>query len=210
MKMSGSGICHEPTSPFYSRTTNYEPYPTLAACLLAGGRLPQGVQASSEALRDAAPTPQRVPTDASPSVPEAAPGQTDDMPETPPAPDDSPAKNTSPLGSVSESPSAASGQAFLWSMFGAGALLLAGAAWWWWRSRSRREAHRADAEAHRRWQDHRLSRFDRADEAKLLLAVRGERAVFDRLVAAELERDPQLSREQAISDAYARWRRDNA
>ena len=41
VKMSNSGICHDPSSPYYSRTTHFTPYETLDACLKAGGRLPK-------------------------------------------------------------------------------------------------------------------------------------------------------------------------
>ena len=41
VKMSRSGTCHDPSSPYYSRTTNFTPYETLDACLKAGGRLPK-------------------------------------------------------------------------------------------------------------------------------------------------------------------------
>ena len=41
VKMSSSGICHDPSSPYYSRTTNFTPFDTLDACLKAGGRLPK-------------------------------------------------------------------------------------------------------------------------------------------------------------------------
>lgn len=41
VKKSKSKICHPPDSPYYSRTKNYTPYPTLNACLSSGGRLPK-------------------------------------------------------------------------------------------------------------------------------------------------------------------------
>lgn len=41
VKMSSSGICHDRSSPWYDRTKNFEAYPTLNACLRAGGRLPK-------------------------------------------------------------------------------------------------------------------------------------------------------------------------
>mgnify|MGYP001563905981 CR=1 FL=1 len=40
VKMSDSGICHEPGSTYYSRTKKYTPYDTLEECLDDGGRLP--------------------------------------------------------------------------------------------------------------------------------------------------------------------------
>jgi hypothetical protein len=41
VKMSKSGICHAPNSTYYSQTKNFTPYPTLKACLNAGGRIPK-------------------------------------------------------------------------------------------------------------------------------------------------------------------------
>lgn len=41
VKMSKSGICHAPGSTYYKQTKNYTPYPTLQACLNAGGRMPK-------------------------------------------------------------------------------------------------------------------------------------------------------------------------
>jgi len=41
VKMSSSGICHAPGTSFYGRTKTFAPYPTLEACLAAGGRLPK-------------------------------------------------------------------------------------------------------------------------------------------------------------------------
>lgn len=38
VKLSRSGICHTTSSPYYSRTTNFRAFPTLEACLAAGGR----------------------------------------------------------------------------------------------------------------------------------------------------------------------------
>ena len=39
VKMSKSGICHAPNTTYYKQTKNYTPYPTLQACLNAGGRM---------------------------------------------------------------------------------------------------------------------------------------------------------------------------
>lgn len=47
VKMSSSGICHDQRSPYYQRTTRYTAYPSLQACLDAGGRLPHGVAGES-------------------------------------------------------------------------------------------------------------------------------------------------------------------
>jgi len=41
VKMSKSGICHPPNTTYYKQTKNYTSYPTLQACLNAGGRLPK-------------------------------------------------------------------------------------------------------------------------------------------------------------------------
>ena len=42
VKMSKSKICHDSSSPYYSRTKNFTAFETLEACLAAGGRLPKG------------------------------------------------------------------------------------------------------------------------------------------------------------------------
>lgn len=42
VKMSTSKICHDSSSPYYSRTKNFTAFETLEACLEAGGRLPKG------------------------------------------------------------------------------------------------------------------------------------------------------------------------
>lgn len=41
VKKSKSGICHDHESQYYSRTTNYTAYGTMAACLASGGRRPK-------------------------------------------------------------------------------------------------------------------------------------------------------------------------
>lgn len=41
VKLSSSGICHDRSSPWYERTTNFRPFESLDACL-AVGRLPRG------------------------------------------------------------------------------------------------------------------------------------------------------------------------
>ncbi|MEL6239390.1 MAG: hypothetical protein AAFQ90_12480 [Pseudomonadota bacterium] len=41
VKMSKSGICHPKGGTYYSRTKNYTPYPSMKACLEAGGRRPK-------------------------------------------------------------------------------------------------------------------------------------------------------------------------
>lgn len=38
IKMSTTRICHAPGDAYYDRTTNYTAYPTMAACIAAGGR----------------------------------------------------------------------------------------------------------------------------------------------------------------------------
>ncbi|PYE35212.1 uncharacterized protein DUF1524 [Idiomarina fontislapidosi] len=42
IKQSRSGICHDPSSPYYQRTKNFTAYDSLRACLANGGRLPKG------------------------------------------------------------------------------------------------------------------------------------------------------------------------
>lgn len=46
VKMSNSGLCHDETSSYYSRTKNFTPYDSLDACLHAGGKLPAGFSSS--------------------------------------------------------------------------------------------------------------------------------------------------------------------
>jgi hypothetical protein len=41
VKMSKSGICHAPNTTYYKQTKSFTPYPTLQACLNAGGRMPK-------------------------------------------------------------------------------------------------------------------------------------------------------------------------
>jgi hypothetical protein len=78
---------------------------------------------------------------------------------------------------------------------------------------SRRRGHwgpsdQAGAER-RRWEGHRLTRADRADEQQLLSACMGDRQVMERLVRFELDREPGISRAEGIARAADRWRRDN-
>lgn len=40
VKLSKNGICHDESSPYYSKTKNYKEYPDLNSCIRAGGRLP--------------------------------------------------------------------------------------------------------------------------------------------------------------------------
>ncbi|MCW8196009.1 HNH endonuclease [Proteobacteria bacterium 005FR1] len=47
VKQSGSGICHTSESPWFDRTKNFVPFPSIEACLAAGGRLPRGVAPSN-------------------------------------------------------------------------------------------------------------------------------------------------------------------
>lgn len=42
VKQSSSGICHDSSSSYYHRTKSFTPFPSLSACLDAGGRLPKG------------------------------------------------------------------------------------------------------------------------------------------------------------------------
>jgi hypothetical protein len=181
VKLSGSGICHEPGSRFYDQTVNFRPYATLDACVRAGGRLPRGTKPRNP-MDSAARAAQAT---ASPSAEPIRVEPTRVESDTRPRP------------------------AAPWLAIGAGAAVMGGLAWWAVGARATRRRRAEEAADRRRWQDHRLSRYDRADEAKLLLAVGGSRATFERLVEYELSRNPQLAREQAISDAYARWKRDN-
>jgi hypothetical protein len=41
VKMSKSGLCHEPNTTYYNKTKHFTSYPTLKDCLNAGGRLPK-------------------------------------------------------------------------------------------------------------------------------------------------------------------------
>ncbi len=41
VKLSKNGICHSPGSEYYDRTKEFDSYPSLAACLKAGGREPK-------------------------------------------------------------------------------------------------------------------------------------------------------------------------
>jgi hypothetical protein len=41
VKQSSSGICHDNTSPSYSRTKKYKGFDSVAACIAEGGRLPK-------------------------------------------------------------------------------------------------------------------------------------------------------------------------
>jgi hypothetical protein len=41
VKMSKSGICHDRNSPWYEQTKNFTSYPSMSACIRAGGRPPK-------------------------------------------------------------------------------------------------------------------------------------------------------------------------
>ena len=41
VKMSKTGICHPRGGSYYNRTQNYTPYPSMDACIKAGGRPPK-------------------------------------------------------------------------------------------------------------------------------------------------------------------------
>jgi hypothetical protein len=41
VKLSVNGICHAPGTTYYNQTKNYTGYPSLQACLDAGGRMPK-------------------------------------------------------------------------------------------------------------------------------------------------------------------------
>ena len=44
IKMTGSGLCHAPDSPHYSRIKHYTPFDNMEACLAKGGHLPKHAQ----------------------------------------------------------------------------------------------------------------------------------------------------------------------
>jgi hypothetical protein len=41
VKMSKTGICHPKGGSYYNQTKNYIPYPSMDACIKAGGRPPK-------------------------------------------------------------------------------------------------------------------------------------------------------------------------
>lgn len=41
VKMSRSGICHPRGGSYYNKTKTYTPYPSMEACIRAGGRPPK-------------------------------------------------------------------------------------------------------------------------------------------------------------------------
>jgi hypothetical protein len=41
VKMSKTGICHPRGGSYYNRTQNFTPYPSMEACIKAGGRAPK-------------------------------------------------------------------------------------------------------------------------------------------------------------------------
>lgn len=47
VKLSNSGICHDESSAFYSRTKNYTVFDSIEACLSSGGRLPKSYTKSA-------------------------------------------------------------------------------------------------------------------------------------------------------------------
>ena len=47
VKLSNSGICHDESSAFYSRTKDYIVFQSIEACLSSGGRLPKGYAKSN-------------------------------------------------------------------------------------------------------------------------------------------------------------------
>ena len=42
VKLSSTGICHEPGTKYYEQTKKFTSYKTLDECLKAGGRMPRG------------------------------------------------------------------------------------------------------------------------------------------------------------------------
>lgn len=59
VKQSRSGICHDTSSPYYSKTTNFVAYASLAECIASGGRLPKGYSgaAGSGSVANVTPAP---------------------------------------------------------------------------------------------------------------------------------------------------------
>jgi hypothetical protein len=102
--------------------------------------------------------------------------------------------------------------AWLWGLVVAAGGVLAGVVYLFVRWQRRRghwgPSDQAGAER-RRWEGHRLTRADRADEQQLLSACMGDRQVMERLVRFELDREPGISRAEGIARAADRWRRDN-
>jgi len=47
VKKSKSGICHDSSSPYYSRTKHFTSFTSLASCIESGGRLPKGSSSAS-------------------------------------------------------------------------------------------------------------------------------------------------------------------
>lgn len=47
VKKSNSGLCHPPESGWYERTTAYQAYESVEACLESGGELPKGMTVAS-------------------------------------------------------------------------------------------------------------------------------------------------------------------
>lgn len=47
VKRSKSGICHDTSSPYYTRTKTFSSYDSLSQCLADGGRLPKGHKKAS-------------------------------------------------------------------------------------------------------------------------------------------------------------------
>lgn len=50
VKKSKSGICHDSSSSYYSRTKNFTAYDTLHDCLNSGGRLPKGYSSQKSSV----------------------------------------------------------------------------------------------------------------------------------------------------------------
>ena len=51
VKMSNSGICHQPQSSWYDRTKTFQPFDSVEVCLASGGRLPKGIARPSASDR---------------------------------------------------------------------------------------------------------------------------------------------------------------
>ncbi|USE39512.1 HNH endonuclease family protein [Endozoicomonas sp. SCSIO W0465] len=65
VKKSNSGICHDRSSTYYSRTKNFTPYDSVQDCINSGGRLPKG----SKSQPDGTLHSSKVSTSSSGSIP---------------------------------------------------------------------------------------------------------------------------------------------
>lgn len=185
VKLSRSGICHVPGSSHYERTLHFESFDSLQDCLAAGGRPPKGQPLPSEPDGDALTDDRAIPPD-------------------PPR---------EPLVPVEPMPPHSNEDGWWRSLAAPGAavaVIIAVVLVNWWRRRRNAQRVVEDERLSReRWEGHRLSRFDKADERRLLAMCQGDKDRLDRLIRYEMDRDPHLGREAAIVRALKRWQRDH-